>query len=201
MAKQNPPPVTKAGKSPVAKSTSETVDIDVQAEVLNDGRTGEKSIHGKTSFTPVGVGGKKFAYPPGYNTGKKDGETVVTKVKGPAVIKGVIRIQTVYGPDAKATDRSDYGRGTTKQDEDAGNTSLGFHESCHQADFLAYMKRESLPDFYGTVGMTEAEFKTAQADFGAAVQKYLDDMDVDSYDRTDQVGYKYTTYEAKGPRE
>jgi hypothetical protein len=201
MAEQKPPPATKAGKSLVAKSKTDVMDIDVQAEIMRDGTTGRKDIHAKTSFDPVGVGGKKFAYPPGYDFKKKDGEDIVTHVKGLAVIKGIIRIQTVYGPDAKATDRSDYGRGTTKQDESAGNTSLGFHESCHKADFLAYLKNTALPTFTGRVGMTVADFKAAQQEFGDAINKFFTDMDEESFKKTDEVGYKYSTYEAQGPRE
>jgi hypothetical protein len=107
----------------------------------------------------------------------------------------------VYGPDGKATDRSDYGRGTTKQDESAGNTSLGFHESCHQADFLAYLKNTALPEFTGRVDMTVADFKAAQQEFGDAINRFFTDMDEESFKKTDEVGYKYSTYEAKGPRE
>jgi hypothetical protein len=200
MGKQNPPPVTKAGKSPVAKSTTETMEVDVQAEVLPDGRSGRKDIHGLTDFKPIGVGGKKFATTPTYETKRKDGDTIVSKVNGRATLKGFIRIQTVYGPDAKATDPSDYGRGTTAQDIKAGNTSLGFHESCHQADFLAYLANHPLPEFTGVVGMSVADFKAAGNEFGEAVNAFFKDMDQDSYDKTDEVGYKRSTYDAQGPR-
>ena len=76
-----------------------------------------------------------------------------------------ITIQTVYGPKSKASDESGYGRGTTKEDKKAGNTSLGFHEGMHGKTTLDYLKNNPLPEFAGAIGDSEADFKTARNDY------------------------------------
>ena len=163
--KQNPPPRTKAGKAPVAKFKTAIMDVDVQSEVLPDGVANTSAFHGKTSYRVVGVGRKAFASTPGARTVLKDGTQTVTKLTGRAEIKGLVRIQTVYGSKSKATDRSGYGRGTTAADEAAGNTSLGFHESCHRQDYLDYLAGHALPEYTGAAGMTAAEFDEAASSF------------------------------------
>jgi hypothetical protein len=115
-------------------------------------------------------------------------------------IKGTVKIQTVYGPGARPTQVSGYGRGTTPEDETAGNTSLGFHESCHRKDFLDYLTTKPLPTFSGKVGLTRKQYGQAVSAFGKAIEKYFADMNQESFRRTDEVGYKKSVYNAKGPR-
>lgn len=198
--KQNPPPRTKAGKAPVAKFKTAILDVDVQSEVLPDGVANTSAFHGETSYRVVGVGRKAFASTPAARTVLKDGNETVTRLTGRAEIKGLVRIQTVYGSKSKPTDRSGYGRGTTAADEAAGNTSLGFHESCHRQDFLDYLTDHPLPAFTGAPGMTAAEFQEVQSSFLTAVDDYFADMDRYSHDNTDEVGYKKSIFKAKGPR-
>jgi len=199
--KQNPPPRTKAGKAPVAKFKTAVLDVDVQSEVLPDGVAKTSTFHGRTSFRPVGVGKKMFASTPGARTVIEDGTETVTKLTGRAEIKGLVRIQTVYGSKSKPTDRSGYGRGTTAADEAAGNTSLGFHESCHRQDYLDYLAGHALPKYTGAAGMTAAEFDDAANSFVTAVDEYFADMERYSVDNTDEVGYKKSIHKAKGPRQ
>lgn len=83
-----------------------------------------------------------------------------------------------------------YGRGTTPEDVRAGNVTLGFHESCHRNDFVAYLKAHPLPDPPKlTIGMTGSQFEEAVAAFQKAFSAYFKDMDEDSFKRTDEVGY------------
>ena len=198
--KQNPPPTTKAGKAPVAKFESDVLDVHVQSEVLPDAVANTNSFHGKTTYKLVGVGRKMFASTPGARTVLKDGKETVTTLTGRAEIKGFVRIQTLYGSKSKSTDRSGYGRGTTAADEAAGNTSLGFHESCHRQDYLKYLADHPLPEFTGATGMTAIEFRAASNNFLTAVDDYFADMDRYSNDNTDEVGYKKSIFKAKGPR-
>ena len=80
--------------------------------------------------------------------------------------------------------------GTTVQDESAGNTSLGFHESCHREDFLTYLKTKPLPTFGGRAGITEQQYHLEAQKFGRAFQKYFGDMEAYSHAQSDEVGYK-----------
>jgi hypothetical protein len=203
---QLPPPMTIPSKVTIKKTKTPQDDIEVYAEVLADGTVNDKTVQGDTSFRPEGAlsdgkGGNTFFRTPGFSYEKKTGGMeIITKLSGPVEIKGTIKIQTVYGPDAKATMRSGYGRGTTTEDESAGNTSLGFHESCHRSDFLNYLKTTALPAFGGKVGMSRQLYDQSVATFAKAVAKYFTDMDQDSVRRTDEVGYTMSLYKAKGPR-
>lgn len=202
---QNPPPATVPNKVIIKKLKNAQVDIDVSAEVIADGTTNDSSIKGRTTFDPKGAipdgkGGTVFFQTPGMSWEKKGGLEVVTKLSGPVLIKGTITIQTIYGPDADATMTSGYGRGTTPEDEKAGDTSLGFHESCHRRDFLDYLNGTPLPVFGGKVGIARTLYNQAATAFATAMQKYFTDMDATSTRRTDDVGYTITMYNTNGPR-
>jgi hypothetical protein len=202
---QQKPPATVPGKTTIKKSKTAQLDIDVAAEIIADGTSTDKSVVGHTSFTsdgawPDGSGGTVFFQVPGYSLTQKGALTVIDKLNGPVEIKGVVKIQTVYGPGATATQDSAYGRGTTTEDEAAGNTTLGFHESCHRADYLTYLKTKAMPTFGGKVGQTEQQYGAAITTLSNAIAKYFTDMDTDSFQRTDEVGYKSSTYDANGPR-
>jgi hypothetical protein len=204
-APQQAPPATVPGKTVIKKAKTATLDVDVSAEILADGTTTDATVIGHTAFTsdgnwPDGSGGTVFFQVPGYSLEQKGALTVISKLDGPVEVKGVVKIQTVYGPDASATKDSAYGRGTTTPDEAAGNTTLGFHESCHRADFMSYLRTKPLPTFGGKVGQTEQQYSAAITTLSNAFAKYFTDMDSDSFQRTDEVGYKYSTYDTKGPR-
>ncbi|HZX47841.1 MAG TPA: hypothetical protein VFF47_01330 [Nitrospirota bacterium] len=160
--------------------------MDISVTILTDGANPE--ITGaKTSYDASGV----TSGTPGWSGHRrKDGAVVVDTLTGPYELKGTITIQTVYGPGAKSTDTSLYGRGTTPKDLADGNTTLGFHESCHREDYLGYLKTKPLPVFTGKARMTESDYASAQTAFKNAVDKYLKDMETASHSKTDEVGYK-----------
>jgi hypothetical protein len=114
----------------------------------------------------------------------------VTKIEGDPEI--TLTILTRYGSSVDPSDTSTYGRGTTCEDKNNGDTSLGFHESCHRqdaTDFLKDQQNHPLPQFKGKVGMTEAEYRKAQKDFEDAVTKvYQKESDDYSVQKTDEVG-------------
>jgi hypothetical protein len=110
----------------------------------------------------------------------------ITSFTGPGPIE--IRIGTTYGPGVTAASRSGYGRGTTPADIASGTTTLGFHEGRHGLDFLDFMAAHGYPRFIGRVGMAEDQFKAAMTSFGAARERYRQQMDDFSKQRTDCVG-------------
>src|SRR5262249_391877 len=148
------------------------------AEVIQDGTTNDET---HTSSDWEGAlsddkGNTIVSRTPTYDWDKKGGLEVITKLKGPVEIKATVKIQTVYGPGASPEQLSGSGRGTTPEDEKAGNTSLGFHESCHRKDYLDYLKTKALPAFGGKVGMTRTQYEQAVAAFSKAIAKYIADM-------------------------
>lgn len=197
---QKLPPKTVPSKITIKKVKTTQTDIEVYAEVLRD--TTNSSIKGgDTTFNPVGAlaGGNVFSIP-AYSWVQKGGLKIIKKLNGPLEIKGTIKIQTSYGPKANPAHRSAYGRGTTPEDEESGNTSLGFHESCHRSDYLSYLKSQAFPTFGGKVGMTERQYKQAANSFVKSMEKYFEEMNKNSDRRTDEVGYKKSMYKTKGPR-
>jgi hypothetical protein len=184
---QKAPPVTTPRTKPVVTRKSKTEDIDVKVEVLADTTSSDPLMQGaKTGFDSTGVA----VVTPGYMTMKKKGKNIVTEISGVLELKGTIFIQTTYGPGAKPTIGSMYGRGTTPKDKKNGNTSLGFHEFCHQRDFLRFLASNALPKYSGKVGQTEAAFQKAAQLFQKALKKYWAEMNKYTVRRTDEVGYK-----------
>jgi len=184
---QKVPPVTKPMTKPVVVRKSKTEDIDVKVEVLADAASRDSSLKAaKTEFDRTGVA----SVTPGYMTMVKGGKNIVTEISGVFELKGTIFIQTTYGPGAKPTRDSLYGRGTTPKDKKNGNTSLGFHEFCHQKDFLRFLARNELPKFSGKVGQTEAAFRKAAQLFPKELKKYFEEMKKYTERRTDEVGDK-----------
>jgi hypothetical protein len=90
-----------------------------------------------------------------------------------------IKIQTMYASKAQSWNPSAYGRGTTAADKAAGNTTLGFHESCHRQDYIEYLEEHPLPTYSQDRG---------EQDFTDAVQSYIDDMETYSLNKTDETG-------------
>jgi hypothetical protein len=83
---------------------------------------------------------------------------------------------------------SGYGRGTTDDDRDAGNTSLRFHEGEHGQDFLDYLTNNPLPVFTGAVGMSTSEFSALDASYRAALATYFRPITSFTVEETDCVG-------------
>jgi len=101
-------------------------------------------------------------------------------------------IKTFYGNKAKSSDTSAYGRGTTKDDQSGGNTSLGFHEGQHGQDFQDYVAANHLPkivlDFPASIG----DYNTAVKTFNSEFKDYVTAMNDYSTEHTDEVGTPMT---------
>lgn len=190
-AKQKPPPATNPVRKEVLKRNGRSEDIEVHVEILADAKSSNPDLKGaKTAFDSSSI---SFSTP-GYFAVSRRGRNVVTRVDGVFELKGTIVIQTTYGPGSKSTDRSLYGRGTTTKDETRGDTSLGFHEHCHQQDYLRFLKDKPLPRFSGKVGQTEAAFKKAADLLEKAFTRYWAEMEKYSLQRTDEVGRKRSRF-------
>lgn len=111
----------------------------------------------------------------------------VIKIEGAAPVISAI-IQTRYGSGTSPDGKSAYGRGTTDDDKKNGNTSLGFHESCHRQDFQDFLKNNAPPKFKGKVGMTKDEYAKALEEYSDAVNDYQDKASEFSGKQTDEVG-------------
>lgn len=193
---QQPHPATVLSKTTVKVLKNAQVDIAVFVEVVQDGHSQDADMKGaQTSRDTSGVHWKT----PSIEYQAKGGREVVTKLTSPLEFKGTIIIQTVYGPNVTPNQPSGYGRGTTPEDVKSGNTSLGFHESCHRADYLQFLKSHPLPTFNGKVGMSREEYRRAERRFQQQIEDYFQQMDRDTFSRTDEVGYKKSEYDKKGP--
>jgi hypothetical protein len=121
----------------------------------------------------------------------------ILKITGPMPVI-TATIGTKYGDDP--TGDSAYGRGTTPDDKQAGNTTLGFHESCHRQDHLKFIADHPLPKFGGKVKMTVTQWETAWTTYLAAIDAYYHAADASSEKLTDEVGDpKRSEYRKKHP--
>lgn len=183
----NAPPVTSPKSLGVIKEVSnDFVDYKIEAEIVADG-SGGVTTGANTSVSKIP------SKSPSYDA--EDGK--ITKFKGKFTFKGTIKIQTNYAADSNTKTLSCYGRGTTDSDVKNRDITLGFHESCHRADYEAYLSANPLPDPPAmSIGMKAADYDQAAAAFGAALTKYYADMEADSVKKTDQVGYTLSTAES-----
>lgn len=175
------PPATKPRSLGTLKSAqSGLLDVEVDATIVADGTGG--SAGAETNFS----GGQAWTAP-GFSS---DGKKKIVSFDGKFTWKGTVTIQTLYAQGSAPNDVSCYGRGTTGDDVRARNITLGFHESCHRDDYVAYLKANTLPDPPTlSVGMSESDYNTALADFGKALKAYFSAMKTDSAAQTDEVGY------------
>jgi hypothetical protein len=185
----NPPPQTQARSLGSLKSVQNSVaDVEIEGKILADG-SGGPANGAHTGFSVPGTSS------PGYAT--LDGK--VTKINGKFTWKGDLGIQTSYGTGATASSLSCYGRGTTSGDVQSRDITLGFHESCHRSDFVAYLGANPLPDPPAlSVGMAAKDFDAAVKKFADDLKAYRDAMEKDSNSKTDEVGRRLSEVGSKG---
>lgn len=98
-------------------------------------------------------------------------------------------VVTQYGSGDPEGDAA-YGRGTTPADRDAGNVTLGFHESCHRADLLAYLRTEPIPTLdidYKNKKIPRATAEAARSAYIAAWTAYFAKARKNSVTSTDEA--------------
>lgn len=146
---RKPPPVVKA-------ETSETINgmtVTVERDWYN-----VEGVIGAETVMDEADGGSSF--------GGDIGALVFT------LIPWTVSIRTKYGTGTPDSD-SAYGRGTTPDDIAAGTVTLGFHESCHRQDMLAYLRANSLPAHTGTPKMSVAQANAAVAKYTLDCKAYF----------------------------
>ena len=186
--KKNAPPATVEEEFDLLTRDEEFVKIAVKAKVKADGSSKDPNTH---AVTDVSLPGYDLA-----SAFSKDNVTVSSFTKK-FTWKGTVVIRTLYGPGVKAQDLSCSGRGTTQSDVQNGDITLGFHESCHRADYLRYLRANPLPAPPKLeIGMTMADFNKDMTDFVAAFDAYHPAMKADSEQNTDEIGHKLSTVEA-----
>jgi len=196
---RNAPPATVPEEFALKASANATrVSIKARAKILGDGKKPNPvgDAGARTLLDPSGVSATppQYALPPNAPENPADDQKI-TGVVGKIVVDGTATIQVQYGDDAKPTAGAAWGRGTTPADVAAKNTTVGFHESCHVADYKAYLTGTPIP-IPDTIfsAKTIGEWKTAAAAIDAAVEKHFKDCGDASRANTDEVGTKMSEY-------
>jgi len=177
----NPPPGTTARSLGSQLDVQEDhVDVKIDAAVADDGTalTGEKHTH------------THFSWPSFVAPGYAEEKGQIKSFNGKLTWKGTITIQTRYMAGEKATDVSCYGRGTTEADIKARDITLGFHEHCHQDDYVSYLNNKILPNPPSImIGMEVADYLAAVKQYQQDLIDFKAAMADDTIQRTDQVGF------------
>jgi hypothetical protein len=95
---------------------------------------------------------------------------------------------TTYAKGASPNDLSAYGRGTTKEDRAAGNTSLGFHEDRHATDVFRYVSDHPMPEPQVWDGMTVRQYNAAMGTYQRELNAYHRAISAYTRASTDCVG-------------
>ena len=138
---------------------NDLTDYKIESEIAADG-AGGVTTGAKTSFMRVASSSPEYAAEGGK----------ITKFNGKFTFKGTITIQTNYAADSTSSTLSCYGRGTTDADVKNRDITLGFHESCHRADYQDFLKKHALPDPPAmSIGMKATDYDAAVKTFAAAL--------------------------------
>ena len=164
---------------------NDLMDVNVDAKIVADG-TGARA-GAVTSFADGTAQTVPIPHPDRHNK--------IIKFGGKFTWRGTVTIQTVYAAGVGPNTLSGYGRGTTDSDVRNRDITLGFHESCHRNDYVAYLGEHRLPDPPKlAIGMTVADYEKATAAFGKELKAYFKAMDAESVANTDEVGHCKSTW-------
>lgn len=196
---RNAPPTTtpeqfdlKAHKSP------NRVEIKSKGKIVADGKkpnpAGDAGARTLLDPSAVKATPPQYALPEGAPDPPLDSQKI-TGVVGKIVVTGDATIQVQYGDEAKPKNGAAWGRGTTATDVAAKDTTVGFHESCHVADYKSYLSGTAIP-IPETIfsAKTVGEWNTAAAAIDAAIEKHFQDCEDASRAKTDEVGTKMSDY-------
>lgn len=188
-----PPPATSPASQVIASIDNDFMDVELEVRIVADDLgAGHVSTAGAVTTCQPSAGVRNPT-PVGYETlnGK------ISKVTRRFTLKGHYEIKTSYGTGAKPSDPSMYGRGTTSKDKADGNTSLGFHEWCHQQEFWEYLVRSKFPVHEANIGDTPKRFRAADAEFAQAVRAFFGGIGALG-PAVDDVGYTKSRCKADG---
>jgi hypothetical protein len=196
---RNPPPKTVPEKKAL-KRILPAFDLDVVLEIVADDDAGT------TSGAKTELDGSKVKLTGiGYEINPAPGQTEpkpadkVAALTGKATISGTATIQVVYGTvlgqRVRPEEEASWGRGTTPEDVAAKNITIGFHESCHRDDYVAYLTANlPIQGHSFRVGMTVAQYDAEAARIGKAIDDWFQAAETISRTKTDEVGTKMSEY-------
>lgn len=191
--KANPPPSTTPRSQTIARIDNEVMDVVLSVKILADERSSD-SVHAQGAVTRV-TPSDAVRSPTPLRFASQNGR--ILKIEQRFRLHGVYTIQTSYGDQASPRDPSLYGRGTTTKDKANGDTTLGFHEWCHQQEFWDHLIKATFPQLAVEVGQSVAEFRKADADFARAVRAFGAELS-GLGTAVDEVGYKKSRCKAEG---
>lgn len=165
VARQPPPVVT----------TAKTMTIQTMTVTIKPDESGAQNVGSALTDVTQFDGGARYVH-------SKDTGKVISWTLLPYRVE----IVTMYGTGTPNSDAA-YGRGTTAPDVAAGNVTLGFHESCHRDDMVAYLKGHPLPAFKGKAGVTTDEGDALIQDYNDAIDAYFQAARDHSRTVTDEV--------------
>lgn len=200
---RNPPPATVPETFPLKAHADSRIQIDVKVKVVADGKKpNPKGDAGAQTFLdPRKVKPTVPQYTvPSDAPNELPDSYKISPVSGKIVVSGEVTIQIQYGDDAKPDDGAAWGRGTTSTDVQNKDTTVGFHESCHLADYKKYLKDTAMPistDIFAA--KTVGEWNTAAAAIDAAIEAHFAACEADSRTKTDEVGTKMSDYVKNHP--
>lgn len=104
-------------------------------------------------------------------------------------------IQTSFMRGVSPSGQQSYGRGTTKEDVDKGDTTIGFHEGEHGRHYLDYLEKNLPPEFNPEKKPFKGSwtFNRAGQAWKNELDKYYDQLMKENIDVTDCVGVKAAT--------
>ena len=178
----NAPPRTRKQTFDVKREQTQRTDILVKGKVLADGRDPNLGMSAQTRLDPKKL---KLEFPKPFVEGG-----MVTREVGKFSLKGTVTIQVVYDTNGSPKEPAGWGRGTMKKDIKNGDTTAGFHESCHLADYVNWLKTESLPVFKPKLPMSEKDYRKACEKFDKDLEDYFARAESSSEKNTDEVGKK-----------
>jgi hypothetical protein len=201
---RNPPPATVPGTQPLKKAQP-TYDLDMTIEILADGK--DDSLSGaKTDLKDKGVSidGPQFRFNGPDDQKEPNPTDKLTAIIGKPTVTGSLTIQVVYGTvgniRVEPREEAAWGRGTTSADAAAKNITVGFHESCHRDDFIAYLKANApVVTASFRAGMTYAEYLAEQDRILKAIDAWTLAAQAATRAKTDETGYTMTAYKKDHP--
>ena len=191
-AKPKPAPVVTADQSPVEilKENQNFVTIDLKYQIMKDVVDGSISSPGQTTLNDN--------WPDPVFEAPTPGKPGTMKWVGTIEIRTKYKFNEIEHPQdptkkvATPDGFSCYGRGTTTQDRAKGDITLGFHESCHRADYASSLT--SLVGFPLSPELTDQttaqQFAEEKKTFMEAVTVWRQSIIKDSDKQTDEVGHK-----------
>jgi len=195
---RNAPPATKAETFDLPASKDKRIEIQVKCNVVADGKkpnpAGDAGAQTRLDGSAVKGVAPQYMLPADAPKDPPDTQKIAG-VPGKIVVTGTVTIQVQYGDEAKPTDGAAWGRGTTTEDVQNRDTTVGFHESCHLADYKKYLKDNPI-----TVPVTIfsaktiGEWTTAAENLDPAINEYFKACAEASRTKTDEVGTKMTDY-------